>query len=588
MGTKNRWAVRNLRVNRFIKVNVLIMVLLVPILILYAYSYRTNVNVLQEKVQSFHEGQLMFLHHQLEKNVDQLDMMSNVMIKDPSIKDLRDLDLYGDYIDVLHLKQTISEKLNLQSVANTFSNTITVYSPPTEQAVGQYSYVAYDRKELLKAHPDWKLADNEFVKYAFDPIHAENLADKAGLIIKVGFSTDNLVKMLDAFQAANNGETLFYKANHPPILQPGTDRHAAARLIENVEPILSGERGQTTIRLGSEDFMVHYLYFQPLDGYFVDYVSIREFVTPIVNVRNVFYLFIALLMVIGFMSSYLLYSNFQKPIRELTRGVQRLTRGDYTTRIKLNPSDEFSFLFQRFNEMTEEIENLIKKVYTEQIRSKDATLKQLQSQINPHFLYNCLAFIKSMAILDQKKSIVAMTDNLSRYYRYTTRNEKQTVPLREELQLIKSYLSIQHMQMHQLTYSVDIPSAIMELQIPRLLLQPVVENAVVHGLEPQLEGGRVELTSEMIGNRIRIYIDDSGTGLSDDQQRKLETQINLPLAEQAGCGLWNVHQRLTLHFGPGSGLSFSPSPLGGLRVTLQMTVLSDAYSLSPIASERET
>ncbi|MDG0810644.1 sensor histidine kinase [Cohnella rhizosphaerae] len=195
----------------------------------------------------------------------------------------------------------------------------------------------------------------------------------------------------------------------------------------------------------------------------------------------------------------MLYQNIRRPIKALIRGVQQLKKGNYAARIPVKGDNEFTFLFHKFNDMAQEIDLLVGKVYAEQLRSREATLKQLQSQINPHFLYNCLAFMKSMAVLEEKEAIIAMSVSLSKYYRYTTRNEQQLVSVREEMALVENYLRIQGLQMKRLSVSIELPDALLDKQIPRLLIQPVVENAIVHGIEPCETAGRIVIRGELGG-----------------------------------------------------------------------------------------
>ena len=152
--------------------------------------------------------------------------------------------------------------------------------------------------------------------------------------------------------------------------------------------------------------------------------------------------------------------------------------------------------------MAAEIEQLIQKVYVEQLRSREANLKQLQSQINPHFLYNCFALIRSLTRLGKHDSVMEMALHLSKYYRYTTRVEKQSASLQEELDLIESYLKIQQLHISHLHYEIDIPDHMRHLDIPRLLLQPLVENAVIHGIERVERDGIITVSG---GQTDRFY-----------------------------------------------------------------------------------
>lgn len=126
---------------------------------------------------------------------------------------------------------------------------------------------------------------------------------------------------------------------------------------------------------------------------------------------------------------------------------------------------------------------LIEQVYLEQLRAKDAHLKQLQSQINPHFLYNCLFFIKSKAVVGDTDSVEAMALNLGEYYRYITKTDHSLTTLQDELKLLENYLEIQNLRKQRISYEMDIAEDLLGLQIPRLLIQPLVENSIIHGIE---------------------------------------------------------------------------------------------------------
>lgn len=205
----------------------------------------------------------------------------------------------------------------------------------------------------------------------------------------------------------------------------------------------------------------------------------------------------------------------------------------------------------------------------EKLHVKEARLKQLQSQINPHFFYNCFSFITSMAKLRNHEAVVAMAHNLSQYYRYTTRQERDLVPLSDEVEFVQYYLKIQQMRMPRLTFSIVITSQANSLLVPPLVVQPLVKNAVLHGIEPQAEDGIIRIMTERVGSYMCLIVDDNGLGLSGDAITSLTLALDKPVEEKSGYGLWNVHQRMRLHFGEDAGLDFSLSPLGGLRVILK-------------------
>ena len=220
--------------------------------------------------------------------------------------------------------------------------------------------------------------------------------------------------------------------------------------------------------------------------------------------------------------------------------------------------------------MATQIKHLIENVYMEQNRARLATLKQLQSQINPHFLYNCLSFIAGSAKIGLKETVMEMAYCLADYYRYATRVENQTPVLREEIELIETYLKIYKMRLERIDYVIDIPEEMMDSGIPRLILQPIVENAIVHGLEPKIGSGFIKISGNKVGDENIIIVEDDGVGMSNESIMSLQNNLESALQEDIGCGLWNVNQRLKFQFGDNGGLTLSASrQSSGLSVILR-------------------
>jgi two-component system sensor histidine kinase YesM len=216
----------------------------------------------------------------------------------------------------------------------------------------------------------------------------------------------------------------------------------------------------------------------------------------------------------------------------------------------------------------EQIQNLFERVYLEKIHVREARLKQLQSQINPHFFYNCFSFISSMAKLKDTQAVIAMSQNLASYYRYTTRQEKDMATLAEEIDFIRNYLEIHKLRKKRLDYVIEIPQVMNNLLIPRLLIQPLVENAVVHGVEAKAGAGLIRITGYRNGSLVCIAVEDNGKGMSEGEIVSLQQRLMQPMDEEMGCGLWNIHQRVMLRYGEQAKLRLTRSELGGLKVSL--------------------
>lgn len=322
------------------------------------------------------------------------------------------------------------------------------------------------------------------------------------------------------------------------------------------------------VEVDGKKYILYVLPSHKIDWSLVDIEPLDEILQPVVDSRNLFGVILFLLLLLGIIAAFLLYFYIQVPIRILIRSVEHIRNQNFSYRITSLKRNEFQQLFDSFNHMVQEIDHLIKRVYAEEIRSREAVMKQLQSQINPHFLYNCLAYIVNMAKLNKNSSIIAMAHSLGDYYKYTTRNETLETTLRSEMELAVNYMDIMNHQLDKFRYTVSIPESMMALKIPRLIIQPVIENAIVHGLEEVVADGLIMITGQEDPHSCRLIIEDNGPGCSenilDDLVRRVE--IDDHLTEQTG--LWNVHHRLKYYFGQQSGIRLASSPLGGLRIEL--------------------
>ncbi|MBB6736078.1 sensor histidine kinase [Cohnella zeiphila] len=174
-----------------------------------------------------------------------------------------------------------------------------------------------------------------------------------------------------------------------------------------------------------------------------------------------------------------------------------------------------------------------------------------------------------MTQLDNKEAVIDMVTSLSKYYRYTTRAEQQLTKLSSEMDLVVHYLNIQSLQTNRIRYSVDIPEAMMSQPVPKLIVQPIVENAIKHGIEPKKGPGTIVVKGWQEGRMNRLVVEDTGEGMEPDALQSLNRKLLEPMDEHMGCGVWNVHQRLAHRFGPGSGLLLSRAESGGLRAELR-------------------
>ena len=566
-----------LKRNTLTKIILIIMMLLLPILVLYAISNQVSMSVIKREVQAFKMKDLSFAAKELHSNMLNTEMLAFLLSDDIHIQNLRHTHLIHNAYERNEEILRVNERLKLLNVAGRWDTQYTIYVPEAGVVVSTNPNVSYNIDTLkdnftetweYKIMKVYNFGEERMVRHFVKPERIGNDLENAGLIVEVSFPKSFLVRHLDAFKSGGNGDPFLYHPRGDVILNNTADDDLIEILVEKFQSAGIDQFANEVIPLNGQQYLVTSLSIPALGWYLVDYVTLEEIVQPIVLSRNLFYGSVALLLLLSIIAGYLLYRNVQRPIAMLMRGVQHLRAGDYSVRVQDSPNNEFTFLFRRFNEMATEIEQLIQKVYVEQLRSREANLKQLQSQINPHFLYNCFALIRSLTRLGKHDSVMHLTLHLSKYYRHTTRVEKTMERLARELELIESYLEIQTLHIQHLSYRINVPDAMLELEIPRLLLQPLVENAVLHGIELSEGDGLIVITGKQQDGWVTLSVEDNGIGMTPEQLRNLEYKLLSPPDEETGCALWNVRQRLKLQFGERAHLSFQLREQGGLIVTM--------------------
>lgn len=560
--------------NVFSKVVAIIMMLLIPVVLMYTYSNRVSVNVMQEKIESAQYSKFDFFLNQLNAHIDELAQNAFILSNDRSIRELAYLShLESDYARV-ESKKSIMNKLVMQAATLDWIDYLSVYAPSNGQAVsirpGLTDISALPEGPL---EPGWQYEQreglpNRFVRYTVFPITGYLNTERANVVVETGFNESTLIAYLDNYKRSSQGDPFLYHPEHG-ILPNGT---ADMERLLNITRYIQDHRA-TYIDSSSifhlDGDLVMTMRSDWMGWVVVDYLSLEQLLLPIKQTNRNFYLSTALLLLIGLYAAYLLYYHIRLPLKKLVTSLKSLKRGNFSVHIDMKPRNEFGFVMESFNDMVAQMRELIEKVYVEELRAKDAELKQLQSQINPHFLYNCLHFIRNMAILGDDKAIISMAVNLGTYYRYVTRVDNPMAPLREEIELVENYLQIQTMRMRRITYHIDVPEQMLDVEMPRLIVQPIVENALLHGLETQKKEGLLRITGEVDSEYYRLIVEDNGVGINDEELRQFRAMLDQPLRDDMGYGVWNVHQRLLSLFGKGSGLRIDNVDEGGLRVTLE-------------------
>lgn len=565
----------------FTRMVLALLLLLTPIIALYAYSNHTSSSVLKREIVKAKRTQVQTFVGQLGQMFAQYDSYQKMLYESNEVRNLAYPDLLNDDLLYYRTLKTVSEEISRLAGYGRWKGIIAVVYPKTGVVIKSNSSLGAVPAELPDKDGFWSYRTSPkgnayFIETISNPAKSAK-EEEADLTVVAKVDEGEIKSDLSEMKSNGLEDPFLYKPGDTPIYNYTANQALIRELLPELDPVATEEGFEPLlIRTSGGTYQVHMDMVQPLGWYLVDYVPIDTIMAPIKRSQTMFYSISGMMLFMACILSFLLYRSIRIPFRKLMQGMNFIEKGIYTSRMKDPPKGEFRYVYQKFNSMAARIEELIEDVLKEQIRTKEANVKQLQSQINPHFLYNTLAYIKSMVELEEKEAAVSMTMNLSRYYRYTTKLSSSFATIQEELNLIENYLAIHRMLTDDFEYEIDIDPAMLKMEIPRLSLQPLIENVIVHAFRKPVKYGSVRIRGTLEeGGLARLTVDDNGTGLSPAQLEALQTKIRTAPSDQIDSGLQNVHQRLMLLFGKGSGLFLRHSERGGLCAELVWQVQVD-------------
>ncbi len=270
-----------------------------------------------------------------------------------------------------------------------------------------------------------------------------------------------------------------------------------------------------------------------------------------------------LVFMVSLILAYIMSMMLTKPIKKLMAAIKKTGQGDFGNKIPVRGYGEFDNLIRRFNNMNDKIHQLINENYEVKLHEKQAQINILNTQLNPHFLYNTLNLVNCIAIENHCPEISKIVVSLSRMLHYTVENDKSVGRLKEELEWLEGYIFIMSTRFEDcFDYGCYVEPALMNYDVPRLFLQPFVENAFIHGFE-QMEGGCVLRISGWIeGKRLYFSVRDNGKGMDPDRISEVMSG-NCP-----SVGMKNVHNRLKLMYGDEYGITVQSNVGNGTQIVI--------------------
>lgn len=403
-------------------------------------------------------------------------------------------------------------------------------------------------------------------KAVLDPVTGKRVG-----VILIDLKLDKIKQVIEAITFGKSGFLYIMDANggivYAPI-NPIVYRVKTEWLTDSANSIVK--------RIQGSDFQIIYKDSAYTNWKTIGVFSLNETLNEVTILRH-YSIFIGIVtLVLAIAAAFFFTASIAKPLSKLRSLMKKAEDGDLSVRFNSRYNDEIGQLGNSFNTMIKEISNLVDMVYVEQRRKREAELKTLQAQIKPHFLYNTLYTIQWMAQERGAQDIVAIVGALANLFRIGLSKGKEMISVYEELEHVQSYLAIQKARYEdKLTYEVTYDEEVLNYSVLKLILQPLVENAIYHGLNGRRGGGNIKITAQIKDKKIYFCVTDNGIGITRSKLEEIEQLLEHNYVEtvKTGLGIFNVNERIKLSFGSEYGLVYTSIYGEGTQVEVWHPIL---------------
>ena len=448
------------------------------------------------------------------------------------------------------------------------------------EKIGIYQREKYEKSEYIYKQITQQQDCLIFVPH--DEIEEEDLVlygtslrqpatDKIIGYIAIEFKNMVFEKILNSEKLGDSGSFFMINNENQEILFGENEIYE--KLKENIT--FEEENGYTQAKIDGRQVLLVYCKIPYTKAILGGCVYLTELTRNFRNITKTFLvisMFLTILFAIGY---FIVATHITKPIWILKEKMLEAAKGNLNAYVEVYHDNEFGVLERQYNKMLKEIQELLKKNMEDQQNLKKAELKALQSQINPHFLYNTLDTIMWLVAVNENDKAIEMIESLSVFFKTGLSKGMDWIPVEREIEHVKSYLYIQQSRYNDiLQYVIDISPDIMQYEILKMTLQPIVENAIYHGIKNKVNGGVITIQGKIEEKFLVFLISDTGVGMEEKEVTRLnhmmkENKVSYEDCEN-GFGLYNVNRRIKLYCGEESGITVESQVEEGTKVYIRM------------------
>ncbi len=432
---------------------------------------------------------------------------------------------------------------------------------------------------LVSPYPSHNGSSNEYVfSYARSIVNVNNRQSYGVLLFDI--SMDGLKDLAGNMKSKSAGTMIILDGEGKVVYHPDASQLRSAFPLKAQQSY-----GYYTDNIDGQETMFHYSRSAYTGWTVVNAIEVEQLSDELSILRNLLFSYTGVMLMVSTILFALLSFTIIKPLKEMKRLMRRVEVGDYEVQFRVRSSDEVNRLGHSFNVMVAQIRELVNKVLRMRIHQQQAQVQILRTQINPHFLYNTLESIHMKAEINRDYEVADMISMLGKLFRLSLRQTAERIPLFKEMEYVGVFIGLQKVRFPKLEYDVDVAPDLMRAEIPPWIVQPLVENAIIHGLNPLKGDGWINVSAKMAEGDLVIEVADNGVGLSESRLAWLRSMLRAQESdEETGdhIGVNNVHRRIQNYYGQGYGLRIDNRPDGGtiaeIRLRAIMEVDDDAQA----------
>lgn len=537
-------------------------------------------------MQNVIDENISYMQYTMERNsdnmatrIDSVNMSTQFFLSDDSLKQVLNASVSGEELsteDWLKFKNVEVSSLERLVNNNPLLYSVRVYA--VNDQVQEMMPILYSRKRMEKQswaekenYTGWNYnyTDNIFSSYTMDQnrkimsliTQVEDRNNGTIGVIEAAMTMENMFPSL--YESIEDEWSFFYTDNGEKYF--GENRKPESeKLIEVIKPrhLEDGELMTSYKESGRKKLVVSGMYIREMSGTLICVKDITSDINRVKWSRLLFFIGMAVLTVFLALVINLIVQHLLRKFYEILKSIRNVQKGDLSVVIPECGNDEMGELGTQINKMLERIKQLMNDNLNREMLAKNSEIRALQNQINAHFIYNVLESIKMMAEIDEEYAISDAVTSLGKLLRYSMKWVSGNVLVEQELEYIKNYMALINLRFdYEIYLSLNIPELILKQEIPKMSLQPIVENAICHGIEQMAEDTNIYIKGLLEGDDCVIEITDAGKGMTEDEVKRLKQKIAGEIDSNGGSGngigLKNVQDRIHIAFGEKYGIEIA-------------------------------